>query len=92
MKKKVLTNEYLINLWLTKYHNTTIEEVFSTPWRRSRLKGNKFFRKYPVTQEQHDEWNKEAKEIFRKHFSISKSYIDKAWGLTYLNTSPSVKD
>ena len=89
MKKTKLTLEILINLWMTKIYNTTIQEeqnknpeLFTT---------SEWYKQYPVTQQQHDEWEIEAKEVFRKFIKLSKKLVDRYWGLTYLNSSPYIK-
>ena len=86
MKRKILTMEDLINIWMKEFYNTTIkEEVNKNP---ELFKTSDWYKNYPVTQEQHNKWNTEAKEIYRKYFKYNKQLIDKVWGLTYLNTSP----
>ena len=89
MKKTKLTLEILINLWMTKIYNTTIQEeqnknpeLFTT---------SEWYKQYPVTEQQHDEWEIEAKEVFRKFTKLSKKLVDRYWGFTYLNSSPYIK-
>ena len=87
--KKPLLQEDLINLWMSKYHQTTIqEEIKKFP---ELFKDGNWFTSYAVTKEQHDSWNTEAKAIFKKHFKFSDAITDRYWGLTYLNTSPYYK-
>ena len=88
MKKIKLTIENLINLWMQKIYNTTIqEEQNKNP---ELFASSEWYKQYPVTQQQHDEWEKEAKELIHKKLKLTKKYINKYWGLTYLNTSPMV--
>lgn len=88
MARKELTEEDFINEWMIPYHGITIEEAYEKdPWPDSRT----FYQRYAVTQEQHDQWNDKAKEMFGHHFRLSKSNVDRHWGLTYLNVSPTVK-
>jgi hypothetical protein len=90
MKKKQLSELDLINLWMTKHFNTTYqEELLKNP--PEVMQSSDWYRLYPVTQQQHDEWEVEAKEVFRKHFKLKKTSVNRYWGLTYLNTSPYVK-
>jgi hypothetical protein len=90
MKKKQLTQVDLINLWMTKYYNTTIqEELLKNP--SEVMQSSDWYRLYPVTQQQHDEWEVEAKEVYRKYLKLKKSVVDRYWGFTYLNVSPYIK-
>ena len=89
MKKKELTLETLIDLWLLKYHGITYVEVVNT-YPKEDIEGTKFYSLFPVEQWQHDEWEAEAKEMWRKHFKLKKSVADRYWGFTYLNAAPSV--
>ena len=89
MRQTKLTQDDLINVWLKDYFDTTLEEEYAKqPWTDSR----EFYARYRVTQAQHDEWNAKAKEMFKKALRLNKYSADRFWGLTYLNTSPSVKD
>ena len=83
-----IKEEDLYNGWL-KYHNTTIEEVIKKHPRL--IKTSKWFSKYPVTQEQHDEWNKWAKKHVQKVTKMSKRILERGWWSIYLNYAPSVK-
>lgn len=86
--------EELVNLWLEKYHNTNLQKVKeeNPEWAANPQEHTRdFYQKYLVTQEQHDEWEKEAKELLRKKYKISKWTIDRSWWSVYLNCSPSVK-
>lgn len=49
-----------------------------------------FYSSYMVTQEQHDEWEKWAKEYTKKVTGIKGKLFDRSWWSVYLNTSPSV--
>ena len=93
MKAK-LTEAYLINWWLEKYHNTNLEKVQAEhpDWTKDNPDYNSlmFYDAYPCTQEQHDEWLVWAKEKFAKHFRLTKKQVDRHFALTYLNVSPKV--
>lgn len=94
MSRKLPNIEELLNLWLEKYHNITLQQVKDThpEWMdKPEEHSRDFYTKYAVTQEQHDEWEKEAKELLRKKYKISKWMINKGWWAIYLNCSPSVK-
>lgn len=87
-KKKQLSEEDLINLWMKKYYNTTIEEEYiKNPWKEPR----EFYDRYQCTQEQHDEWEVEAKKVYKKTTGLSDYAVKRYWGFTYLNVSPRVK-
>lgn len=52
MEEKI-SSELILNQWL-KYHNTTIKDVASTY--PDDVKNKTWFKYYPVTKEQYDEW------------------------------------
>lgn len=87
MKKQIEGND-LYNAWL-KYHNTNVDEIVKKHPKLS--KTPKWFNKYAVTQEQHDEWVEWAKEHIRKITKYSKRYIDRHFWSVYLNYAPSIK-
>jgi len=93
MKKPKITETDLLNLWLEKYHNTNIEKILeeNPTWKENPdAHTREFYEKYQLTQEQHDEWVIEAKELLRVKLRRSKKYIDKTWWSVYLNCSPQI--
>jgi hypothetical protein len=95
MAKRKVTEEDLINWWLTEYHDTNMNEVLASHpqwWVNPRSHHREFYLEYAVTQEQHDEWEAWAKEAVRKSYGLSKRYNDVTWPFLYLNVSPQVKD
>ena len=77
MKKIKLTIEDLINLWMQKIYNTTIqEEQNKNP---ELFASSEWYKQYPVTQQQHDEWEKEAKTLFHKYVKEPKNYNSFLW-------------
>lgn len=86
MKKP--SREDILNGWL-KYYDTTIGEV-KTLHDEELLKSPDWFKLYPVTQEQHDEWVIWAKEYIRKVTKMSKKFIDRGWGMVYLDCAPNI--
>jgi len=80
--KKITYND-LINLWLYPAYGLKIEQVEIKDARD-------FYEKFPVTKEQYDQWEKEAKELLHKSFRFSKRYIDRAWPMTSLDCAPIV--
>jgi hypothetical protein len=87
--KKEPTIEDMINGWLMPYYNITIEEVDKN-WVGEK-DSMAFYAKYPVTQEQHDEWYKWAIDTLSKHFKWSKKLTRKQFCFDYLNCAPSIK-
>lgn len=85
---KKVNREELLNGWL-KYHNTTVEEVIKTHPKEV-LENPDWFKLYPCTQQQHDEWTTWAKAYIKKVTHCSKSIIERSWGLTYLDCAPYV--
>lgn len=88
MRKKIDGN-ILINYWLSKYHNTNVVEVAQKY--PEEIKTGKWFHLYSVTQEQHDEWEKWAKEYAKNELKISNKMLNHDWPWIYLDTSPTVK-
>lgn len=92
---KKINEVELLELWLKKYHNTTFEEVeLNHPeWKDGSSEHIKdFYNTYTVTQEQHDEWEKEAKNLIKKVTKCSKVTLERGWPWIYLNTSPKIKE
>lgn len=87
--KKIDRND-LLNGWL-KYHNTTAEEVIKNHPKEV-LQSPEWFKLYPCTQEQHDEWVLWAKDFIKKQTKMSKKMIDREWWVVYLDCSPYVKN
>lgn len=86
MKKP--SREDILNGWL-KYYDTTVEEVIRLHDEEI-LKDSDWFKIYPVTQEQHDEWVIWAKEHIKKVTKMSKKFVDKNWGIIYLDCAPNI--
>lgn len=84
-----VNREDLLNGWL-KYHNTTVAEVI-TKHPKEVLDSPDWFKLYPCTQEQHDEWLTWAKEYTKKVTGIRGLLFDKSWGFVYLDCAPYVK-
>lgn len=93
MNRKVDTKN-LLNWWLEKYHNTNYDKVLedNPEWLiKPEEHTREFYDKYQVTQEQHDEWEKWAKEYTKKVTGIKGKMFDRSWGFVYLDTAPNVK-
>lgn len=87
-KKKKVTTEDLINLWLKPHHGLDVQELIKKY--PEECKSPDWFDKFPCTKAQHDEWEKTAKELVRKDYRLSKSRLEREWGFIYLNTSPQI--
>lgn len=80
----------LLNWWLEKYHNTSIDEVIKTHPKEV-LESPDWFKLYPCTQEQCDEWEEWGKKYVKKETKCSNSMLEKGWGLVFLDCAPYVK-
>jgi hypothetical protein len=87
---KKVNGDDLLNGWLKKYHNTTVEEVAKN-YPPEVIQSPKWFKLFPVTQQEHDEWEKWALDYIRGVTRLSKRAIAKGWPLVYLDTAPYVK-
>ena len=79
----------LRDLWLKKYHNITVAKLVEL-LPKEVLQNSNWFKLYPCTQQQHDEWVIECKEILKKKYKITKYILERGWGLLYLQCSPYV--
>lgn len=91
-KRKQLTEEMLINWWLEKYHNITLEDVKKLHPDWNEKNSQYFYDTYPVTEEQHDEWRKWAFNEFWKWQGMGKRYAEKSFTWVYLNCAPKIVD
>ena len=88
--KKLPSREELLNGWL-KYHNTTVEGVISKHPKEV-LESPDWFKLYPVTQEQYDEWESWAKSYIKECTKYTKKYINRKWEWLALDIGPHVKN
>lgn len=86
---KNISREHLLNGWL-KYHNITVEELLQKH-AKEELQSPEWFKLYPCTQEQCDEWEVWAKKYIKKVTKLSNRIINNNWGLIYLDCSPYIK-
>lgn len=89
MKRKDLSEEFIINGWLKKYHNITIEELVKT--KPELCATIDWYKVYPCTQEQYEEWYKWAIDIISKTLRMSKKNVRRRFWINWLNCSPDVK-
>lgn len=90
MKKSELTEEFIKDYWLKKYHNTTCAEIVKKY--PEFCKNIDWYNKYPVTQEQHDEWYNWTIAIISKTFKLSKTHARRGFAFDYLNCAPNIID
>lgn len=95
VKRKDISETILVNTWLGKYYNTTLQEVEKNYKKENGefLPGEtaRFYKDFAVTQEQHDEWDKQIRKELRKKLKLSKKMFDRSYSLLYLNIAPSIK-
>jgi hypothetical protein len=84
-----LSEEYFINYWLKKWHNTSIEELLVTD---PDIHSGSWYKKYPVTQEQHDEWHEWALGVLMNKFKCGRKKAERGFSFTYLNVAPTIKE
>jgi hypothetical protein len=85
---KEISIDELQNYWLTKYHNTNVNDILLK--HPEEAKTSKWYDLFPVTQEQHDEWEIWAKEYIRKKTKSSKKSIERNWCWIHLDASPNI--
>lgn len=86
--KKELKEEDFYNAWLQKYHGITIEELIEKE--PELCKASEWYKKYAVTQEQHDDWYEWAITTLMKHYRWSRKSAQKNFCFEYLNLAPNV--
>jgi len=89
-----ISSDELINWWLEKYHNTNVDKILkeNPEWEKNPEEHTReFYKKYEVTEEQHDEWHKWAISTIAKKYKWSKEYARKQFAFPYLNVAPSIK-
>jgi len=89
MKKSELTEEFIIEGWLKKYHGITVKEMIKK--HPMLCKSGDWHKKYLVTQVQHDEWYNWAIDIISKTLKMSKKTTKRRFALNYLNCAPNIK-
>lgn len=89
LKKEDLTLAFFHDMWLEKYHGTNSKEVLEKY--PELAKTPDWFYKYPCTQEQSDEWEKEAKAILKEVYKLSNQRLNREWGWIYISAAPYVK-
>ena len=88
MKPK-LTQEEFYDWWLQKYHGISVKWLIENE--PELIKTPKWYEKYAVTREQHDEWYEWAIQRIMKYYRYSREYTKKYFAIDYLNVSPTIK-
>lgn len=78
------------NAWLEKYHGITIEKLVETE--PELCKTQEWYKKYKVTQEQHDLWYEWAIKTIMKHYGYSRKTAIRQFCFAYINLAPDIKD
>ena len=89
MKKPKNDINFYRDLWLKKYHNTNCEEVIRL--HPEEATSGEWFKLYPCTEEQYEQWKKEAIKEIAKDTGLPSRIIKREWWILYLDTAPYVK-
>jgi hypothetical protein len=85
---KLPAREEIIELWLYKYHGITVDQLLQL--HPEEVKSADWFRLYPVTQAQSDQWVRDAKQMLRQKYKVSKWMIERGWPYVFLDCAPFV--
>lgn len=88
-KKKQLTADDLYNGWLTPYHGITVQWLVENE--PELIKTPEWYKKYAVSQSEHDAWYEWAITELCKQYRYSRKRAKYMFAFEYLNISPSVK-
>lgn len=88
MKRK-LTEEDVYNAWLVPYHGITAKELAEKE--PELVKTPDWFKKYAVTEAQHDEWYEWMIKALMKEKGYSRKVAKRHSWAVYLNCAPNVK-
>ena len=85
---KTLKREDFLNWWLKKYHNISVSGVINKY--PNEIRTPDWFKLFPVTQDQHDEWYNWAIDTISKELKVSKSIAKQKFAFDYLDSAPYV--
>ena len=88
MKRHELTDIFIIEGWLKKYHGLTVNELVEKEPILS--KTPEWYQKYAVTQEQYDEWYDWTIDIIAKTNHRSKKFVKQHFTFDWLNVAPNI--
>lgn len=95
MKKIEITEEDIINWWLSEFHNTNLEEVKEAhpQWAKNPQKHTRaFYEKYSITEEQYKEFEIYFYKTLPKKLGITQKYWRKGSWIIFFNTAPTKKN
>jgi hypothetical protein len=91
-KKKALSADDLYNGWLTPYHGITVAWLMENE--PELIKTSDWYKKYAVTEEQHDIWYEWAVDELCKAYGYkskkSRELMKRRFAVEYLNIAPSI--
>ena len=82
MKRKEISQEEIYNLWLEPYHGINVQWLIENE--SELIKTPDWYKKYAVSQSQHDEWYQKAIDLIAKTNRCSKKYAKKSFCWDYL--------
>jgi hypothetical protein len=88
-RKEPLTEEMFYNAWLEKHYNITVKELVEQE--PELIKSPDWYKKYAVSQADHDDWYLWAIDTVAKYYRCSKKEAKRKFMWDYLNLSPSIK-
>ena len=87
-RRKLLTADDLYNGWLVPFHGITVKWLVENE--PELIKTPEWYKKYAVTQDQHDLWYEWAITEICKYYKYSRKLAKRNFSMEYLNISPSV--
>lgn len=81
-----ISRKELLNWWLKKYHDTDVNEILEKY--PEECKDPRWFKMFPVTKKQHDEWYDWAISMMSKKLKISKHLVKRKFAFDYLDCAP----
>lgn len=87
-----LTRNDILNWWLSKYHNTTVDEIVKN-YDSEFISSTEWFKQFPVTQSQYNEWLEWLTTSLSKELRMSLKKTKKMISLSFieLDCGPFVK-
>lgn len=80
----------ILNGWL-KYHDLDVDKLIASQPKEV-LEDSEWFKLYPVTQEEYEEWVAWAKKHILDNYRISKTMLERSWWHIILDCSPYCPD
>jgi len=89
IKKSDLTEEFIINGWLTPNFGITVKWLVENE--SELIKTIDWYKKYSVSQKAHNTWYNWAIDIISKTLRMSKKITKRRFAINYLNCAPNIK-